>query len=42
MEKIIKEILYWTNKLVPNIHNLPQVVYIRWLDRDWYIKKNIN
>ena len=36
---IIKTLKLWFSKLVPRIHNLPQVIYIRWMDRDWYIKK---
>ena len=28
------------NKIIPSIHNLPQVIYIRWLNRDWYIRQN--
>lgn len=38
MEKI-KNIKLIMSKLIPRIHNLPQVIYIRWLDSDWYIKK---
>lgn len=36
---IIRYFKIWADKLIPKIHNLPQVIYIRWLDRDWYIKK---
>ena len=36
---MIKELKMLMSKLIPNIHNLPQVIYIRWLNRDWYIKK---
>ena len=25
--------------VVPHIHNLPQVIYINWLDYEWFIKK---
>lgn len=35
----MKRIKYWIIKIVPSIHNLPQVIYIRWMDRDWYIRK---
>lgn len=36
---IIKKLKVLLNKLLPSIYNLPQVIYVRWLDRDWYIKK---
>ena len=36
---MIKELKILLYKLIPSIHDLPQVIYIRWLDRDWYIKK---
>ena len=35
----IKDLKILLSKLLPSIHNLPQVIYIRWFDRDWYIKK---
>lgn len=25
--------------ITPRIHNLPQVIYIRWLDYEWIIQK---
>jgi len=31
-------ILLWN--IVPHIHNLPQVFYIRWLGYEWIIQKN--
>lgn len=24
---------------IPHIHNLPQVIYIKWLGYEWFIKK---
>ena len=36
---MIKKIKYWMIKIIPSVHNLPQVIYIRWMDRDWYITK---
>lgn len=36
---MIERIKYWMIKIIPSIHNLPQVIYIRWMDRDWYIRK---
>lgn len=36
---MIKKIKVWINKITPSIHNLPQVIYIRWMDCDWYIRK---
>ena len=35
----IRDIKLLLGKLTPSIHILPQVIYIRWMDRDWYIKK---
>nr|DAD59654.1 MAG TPA: hypothetical protein [Bacteriophage sp.] len=26
-------------KYMPFISNLPNVIYIRWLDKEWFIKK---
>ena len=37
---MIKELKMLMSKLIQSIHNLQQVIYIRWLDRDWYIKKD--
>ena len=36
---MIKVLKIWIGKLIPSIHNLPEVIYIRWMDRDWYIEK---
>ena len=36
---MIKDLKILVNKIIPSIHNLPQVIYIRWMDRDWYIRK---
>lgn len=36
---MINALKIWMSKLIPSIHNLPQVIYIRWIDRDWYIRK---
>ena len=36
---MVKSLKIWMSKLVPSIHNLPQVIYIRWMDMDWYIRK---
>lgn len=38
--KIINELKIFLYRLIPNVHNLQQVIYIRWMDRDWYIRKN--
>ena len=27
------------SKLVPCVHNLPQVIYIKWFDYEWFIEK---
>lgn len=29
--------LLW--KLMPRIYNLPEVIYVRWLDFEWIIRK---
>lgn len=36
---MIKKVQMLLMKVTPRIYDLPQVIYIRWLDRDWYIKK---
>ena len=36
---VIKEFKILLCKMIPKIHNLPQVIYINWLCFDWYIKK---
>ena len=38
---MIKDLKILVNKIIPSVHNLPQVIYIRWMDRDWYIRKKI-
>ena len=38
---MIKDLKILVNKIIPSIHNLPQVIYIRWMDRDWYIRKKL-
>ncbi len=25
--------------MIPKVHNLPEVIYIRWLDREFFIRK---
>ena len=27
------------SKLVPCVHNLPQVIYIKWFDCEWFVEK---
>ena len=39
MEKIIKEIKFLVGKLIPSVHNLRDVIYIRGMDKDWFIYK---
>ena len=39
---MIKDLKILVNKIIPSVHNLPQVIYIGWMDRDWYIRKHIN
>lgn len=36
---MIKRIKYWLCELTPKIHNLPQVIYIKWFGYEWIIKK---
>ena len=40
--KIINELKIFLYGLIPSVHNLQQVIYIRWMDRDWYIRKDQN
>lgn len=36
---MVKKLKMWMSKVIPNIHNLPQVIYIRWMDRDGILRK---
>lgn len=36
MTKLKKRIIF----MIPKIHNLPEVIYIRWLDNEYFILKN--
>lgn len=36
---IIKDLKMWLCKLIPKVHNLPQVIYINWLGYEWFIPK---
>ena len=38
---MIKRIKYWLCGLMPKIHNLPQVIYIKWLGYEWIVKKEL-
>ncbi len=35
----MKKFKYLIGKLVPKIHDLPQVIYINWLGFEWIIRK---
>lgn len=36
---MIEKIKTWINKMIPRIHNLPQIIYINWMDYEWFIRK---
>ena len=36
---MLAKLKLFTIKLVPRIHNLPQIIYIKWFDYEWFIKK---
>lgn len=36
MIRRIKKII---RKMIPKIYNCTQVIYIKWMDKDWYIYK---
>lgn len=38
--KIIKGLKILLGKLIPKVHNLPQVIYINWFGYEWFIKKS--
>ena len=40
IEIIFVKLKTMINKIIPKVHNLPQVIYVRWMDKDWFIKKN--
>lgn len=37
--KIIRKLKIWIGRLIPKIHNLPEVIYINWLGYEWFIEK---
>ena len=37
---MIRKLKMLLNKFIPRIYNLPQVIYISWLDYEWYITKD--
>lgn len=39
IKKKIKWIIYKLDRFVPKIHNLPDVVYIKWMGEEFIIKK---
>ena len=38
MRNRLKKLLW---EITPHIHNLPHVIYIRWLYHEWFIDKKI-
>ena len=37
---MIRKLKILLSKLIPKIHNLPQIIYINWLGYEWYITKH--
>ena len=37
---MIRKLKILLSKLIPRIHNLPQIIYINWLGYEWYITKH--
>lgn len=37
--RIIRKLKILAGKLIPKVHNLPQVIYINWFGYEWFIKK---
>lgn len=40
MNKVIIKLKEIIIMIIPQIHNLPDVVYIRWMNRDYFIDKD--
>lgn len=40
MDKVIIKLKEIIIMIIPQIHNLPDVVYIRWMNRDYFIDKD--
>lgn len=36
---MIERIKILINKMIPQVHNLPQIVYVSWMGYEWFIKK---
>lgn len=36
---MIERIKIWMTKMIPQVHNLPQIIYINWMGYEWFIKK---
>lgn len=36
---MIRKLKMLSNKLIPRIYNLPQIIYINWLGYEWFITK---
>jgi hypothetical protein len=37
--KNIKELRFVVSRYVPHIHNLKNCIYIRWVDKEWFLMK---
>jgi hypothetical protein len=35
----LRELRFIISRYMPHIHNLPNCVYIRWVDREWFLVK---
>lgn len=35
----IRTVKLLLRKLIPHVHNLPQIIYINWLGFEWFIEK---
>ena len=36
---MIEKIKRFFRELIPTVYNLPEVIYVRWFNTIWYIKK---
>lgn len=39
IKRKIKWVIYKLDGLVPKIHDLPDIVYIKWMSEEFFIKK---
>ena len=39
IERMKKRMKIWMIKMIPRVYNLPQIIYVKWMGYEWFIKK---